>query len=410
MVQVKHRHGGSILTRNHPLAGEPQGSLWHIIHHFSGGSVPLQHLPSVTDQAAITSIDVDASKRLLEMWHLIKEHEDQEIPAVARPNDGIWEMLKHEFHGPLYRCLADGDSDQLAAQLRWACQTELTYGLGVSRSGYDALAGGGEGAQMYLFVIWDRLLRLAEALGVVPVENPEQGRYGENLALPLDEVVRGIEAQLACRISRPRVMGLFGISWGNELIDARVPDDVYTAHRVQLMAKGRRIKTVAEIGGGLGGLALQGIRLGVEQWRVFDLPIVSVLQGYFLIRTLGPDQVRLFGEPFTGQRVEVLPYWEFHRQTPVELVVNRDSFPEIQRDQAISYLTTMQNWCVGTNFYSINQEGMALAGRADLRQLLTSQLTNEHTEAFRATRSPYWIRKGYVEEVFEFPKSSLVRG
>ncbi len=52
-------------------------------------------------------------------------------------------------------------------------------------------------------------------------------------------------------------------------------------------------------------------------------------------------------------------------------------------------------------FLSINQEGGAFAGRPELRQIIVPQLAAAVGGFKRQARYPYWIRKGYVEEVYE---------
>jgi hypothetical protein len=46
-----------------------------------------------------------------------------------------------------------------------------------------------------------------------------------------------------------------------------------------------------EIGGGFGGMALFGLRAGATRWPIVDLPIMNVVQGYFLIKCLGGNKI-----------------------------------------------------------------------------------------------------------------------
>jgi hypothetical protein len=46
---------------------------------------------------------------------------------------------------------------------------------------------------IYAAHLKDRLLALAEALGCIPMESPEQGRWGQKFTLDPDEVVSRIE-------------------------------------------------------------------------------------------------------------------------------------------------------------------------------------------------------------------------
>ena len=49
----------------------------------------------------------------------------------------------------------------------------------------------------------DRLAAVAEAIGAVPYENPESGRYGQNIHLAITELTDAIERGLGFPINRP---------------------------------------------------------------------------------------------------------------------------------------------------------------------------------------------------------------
>ena len=198
-------------------------------------------------------------------------------------------------------------------------------------------------------------------------------------------------------------MGNYGIGLGSGVIDFRVPDDAYCAHRIKSIGDDISGTPFIEIGGGFGGMALFALRAGATRWQIVDLPIINVVQGYFLIKCLGGNRVRLFGEDNPGAAVETLPYWEFFdRSRNYTVVFNRDSLPEVQRDRVDEYLTEIETR--GATLLSINQEAGAPGGEGGLPQLNLHQIIAERGKLECRSRHPYWVRKGYVEELFALPR------
>ena len=140
-------------------------------------------------------------------------------------------------------------------------------------------------------------------------------------------------------------------------------------------------------------MALFMLRAGATHWPIVDLPIINVVQGFFLIKCLGENAVNLFGEDNPSAVVEALPYWEFFdRARDYSIVFNRASLPEIPRDRVDEYLTEIETR--GAHLLSINYEAGA-PSTLNLHQIIA-----ERGELDCRSRHPYWIRKGYVEEFF----------
>ena len=140
-------------------------------------------------------------------------------------------------------------------------------------------------------------------------------------------------------------------------------------------------------------MALFALRAGAARWPIVDLPIINVVQGYFLIKCLGGNAVRLFGEENRAAAAEVLPYWEFfERNRDYSFVFNRSSLPEIQRDRVDEYLAEIE--MRGAKLLSINHEDNA-PNHLNLHQIIA-----ERGKLECHFRHPYWIRKGFVEELF----------
>ena len=385
----------------HPLSAFPRGTVWHLLQHFvSDPDKVAQAVAVYVEPSPPQADDLPIAERLIEVFHAMIDHEASAVPLERRPNEGIWEMVRHEFHGPIYQILLDKNVEGLAEYLRNGLRESVCYGLGPGPQHFAALREIGEPRAANVLIILDRLAALAEAVGALPYENPEQGRYGINTGLGVTELIAAIERTIGTEIHRPPVMGICGLRDGaDRIIDCRVPDDVYGVHRMRTIKEMFGLRSVCEIGGGFGGAAFQAIRNGFHTYTIFDLPVICIVQGFFLMKIFGSDQVRMFGKDVPDKRVNILPYWSFFdRSRSFDLVFNRDSLPEMPRGRAIEYLTEIAER--RAVLLSINQEAEAGAGQPGLHQLRVSDLCEQTPGMQRVARHPYWMRKGYVEEVY----------
>lgn len=380
----------------HPLAAFQRATLWHLLQNYAEAVVPKETTVFVENDAV--AADTQIAERLMNVFHNMLAYEETYVSPEKRPNAGVWEMVKHEFHGELYRITASRNVPVLAEYLRNFLRSGAAYGLGAGDQVFDAMRGGGDGLVANLAIITDRLASLAVAIGALPQENPEQGRYGVSLNLTVARLTTLIEGTLKTHIYRPPVAGLFGVEVASgQIIDTRVPDDAYSAFRLKTLMDIFGLRRVCEIGAGFGGTAFQAARHGMTPYTIIDLPSVNVLQGYFLMRIFGADAVKMFGEDVPDRRFNILPYWMFFdRKVSFDLVFNRDSMPEMPEERAREYLEEMQQRRCA--FLSINQEAEALGGEAT--QLVVHQLAKSYPGLRSAGRHPAWTRKGYVEEFF----------
>jgi putative sugar O-methyltransferase len=144
---------------------------------------------------------------------------------------------------------------------------------------------------------------------------------------------------------------------------------------------------VLEIGAGLGRTAYFAQQFGLRDYTIIDLPMTNVAQGYFLGRTLGQETVSLYLEDRPG--VRILPPSAFLEATDrYDLVVNVDSLTEMAPDTARAYCRAIKARA-GT-FLSINHEH---------NRFTVGDLCAE-LGMVADSRTPYWLRRGYVDEVF----------
>ncbi len=201
----------------------------------------------------------------------------------------------------------------------------------------------------------------------------------ENLLLSLDDA-------LSFKVRFPNPFpGEIGLATTRGTISYRAVQALYQAWRISKLSTGKR---VVEIGGGLGRTALYTWHSGLRDYTLIDLPLTGVAQAYFLGRTLGPDVICLFGEERPG--IRVLPPSAFlEAGDRYELVVNVDFLTEMARGTALAYVRAIRQRAVA--FLSINHEANEFA---------TREICAEVGEMPAFSRTPYWLRRGYVEELF----------
>ena len=367
----------------------------HLLRHAPdpGRSVELPiELPPET---AASGEDVALAERLIRAWNLAVSAER----SAQRATGDVWEMVQHEFHGEFVAALKAGDAPALAGILVRFFRHNISYGMGGGQSLYTALLDPDGNRKNGLLTI-DRLASVAEALAVLPYENPEQGRWGETLYLDPTEIAARIERKLGIPICPPQVGGYFGLRVGEGLIFATTCNQLYAACRMAQLAADSPQHVLCEIGGGYGGCAYYAYLLGFHDYRLFDLPTVNVLQGYFLLKASPNANIVLYGEPEIDAAIRVYPYWLLRKQPDRSFAValNQDSLPEIAADIARQYLRDIAR--TSELFLSINQESQGPSGPPGVYQNSVPEMADASGVLRRVSRHPFWLRAGYVEEVY----------
>jgi hypothetical protein len=134
------------------------------------------------------------------------------------------------------------------------------------------------------------------------------------------------------------------------------------------------------------GRALYAHQWGLGQYTIVDLPMSNVAQAAFLGAALGEDAVCLTGESRPGIRI-LTPKWLFATDDRFDVVLNTDSLTEMPPETAIRYAQIAM--VRAGKLLSINHEAYDVLVH-DLAPLVGRSLC----------RAPYWLRHGYVEELF----------
>ena len=93
----------------------------------------------------------------------------------------------------------------------------------------------------------------------------------------------------------------------------------------------------------------------------------------------------------------MLPWWEIERDERYDLVINQDSLPEMPPETAAMYISRIRT--IAPLFYSINQEAAA-PNTDEFRQVIVPELVGRDGGYQRLSRNLFWLRDGYVEEVY----------
>lgn len=245
------------------------------------------------------------------------------------------------------------------------------------------------------FNLWnqDKLITLADAIGARKLNNLESPR--KHLPQNADEILDRIEAALGQEILFPNpYAGEFGLKTLRGTASFRAIQSLYQAWRIAQIATNKSTFKVLEIGAGLGRTAFFANMLGLQDYTLIDVPLTGAAQGYFLGRTLGEEKVNLYGENTSGT-VNIVPASSLGDLGPdFDLVVNVDSLTEMAEESMISYWDFILK--ATPQFLSINHDENERSV-SDLYQGIADLSVQRH---------PYWMRRGYVEELVTIPQTT----
>ncbi|MFO0871097.1 MAG: putative sugar O-methyltransferase [Pirellulales bacterium] len=362
--------------------------------------VPLEIVPDI----APTPTDVAHAERLLAAFSRCR------ASGATERREGqsdLWTEIRQR-QATFFGVLDAGDPAALAAYLCNMNRHDATTGTVQGDGEYRRLRRSPRYRRFLAHMAKDKLVSLAEAVGAIPCENPEQGTWGQNIHRDHDQLVGAIEATLGLEITPPPIDGgLLKMRTSRGLFNERDLNALYTAWSVRQLFPDE-LPAVAEIGGGAGRVAYWSCRLGIREYTIVDLPHINVIQGFYLLKALPEAQVVLYGEPrgtTTGPRIVILPAHarEEVADQSVDVVLNQDSFPEIHRQIVLDYLAWIQR-VSRRYFYSINHESRP-PSTVGGTQLNVPELIGTVTGYRRLSRTPYWLRRGYVAELYRLQRS-----
>jgi hypothetical protein len=344
----------------------------------------------------VSAADVGLCERLIAAYLAARQLSTEET-------GGMWSTIFTSHQRRLWEALERGDPAVLATLLSSMFRADFMFGI--APGSLVAESESRIGARIWWLKGLDGLFSLAEALGVSGVENPEQGIPGRALAeVGVDGVVAKIETNLGFSVDFPDVGAPYGILAGGQLLTLESPEQIYAAERLKraiglhLSQESVARSRIVEIGAGYGGMAYWFLCMQktVERYTIVDLPIMNVVQGYFLSQALGPDAVSFFGE--SPAQVTIVPNSALASvAAPYDVLVNKDSMPEMPERAMLDYLVWARSSCDGI-FFSYNQEAAALFD--GVTQSLVPEAVERVGGFTRIRRDASWLRRGYVEEIY----------
>jgi hypothetical protein len=244
------------------------------------------------------------------------------------------------------------------------------------------------------FLVIDKILSFAEFLNIKKIENPERYRIVNqktNLSDLIDKIEQKIKISLDFKNPFPGEQGIE--IKGGGIISNREIQAIYQAYKIKEISKLFNKPSVVEIGGGLGRTAYYCSKFNIKNYTIVDIPISSLCQANYLARMIGEENILLDSE-FKIYNNEnkckiISPKTYFSSNMNYDLSFNADSLTEIDIDTQKKYINSFLSKT--KLFYSINHEDNLLT--------VNSHFNNNYKSY---TRNLYWLRRGYVEEVFSF--------
>lgn len=338
------------------------------------------------------TLDDSAIQRLLTSY---KKYQEEDYYG----NSSMWHAFFETRHRQLHEIFMNGTISEARKMLSNPSENDLFYGFDeLFRDEVTRLRTQDHKIETDGKVCLDRLITLAESFGVLNCDNPEYG-IGRNSNLSADDIVTKIEKYLGIKIDFPNLYPYeFGLNTNRGIASFHSIHSIYLALRAKQILKAIESPRVLEIGAGLGRSAYYALKFGLPQYAIMDLPFTSISQGYYLLSTLGTNKVILASETDSGQRgcVRLMCPSDFLKsETRYDLVINMDSFTEIDPQIAQLYFERIEK--SASSFLSINHEVNAFT---------TKQYYDKSQYVKRVYRYPYWLRRGYVEELIEFSSFS----
>lgn len=338
--------------------------------------------------------DVDLARRLTQAFH-------RAVDAGASVGDGLWEEMRAAFHTGFLEALYDHDYERLAVELANMFSAPISSGLAHCPEGKDAVRRD----PMLRILTTDAIAALGMSLGIEPTPNPFLLEPSSTLNFNHIGILEQAAEMLGHDLAPPQVGGIFGVEFRGKLVPLKYLYQIYMAKQVVSIHQ-RPVTSILEIGGGVGFLAYACLKMGVtHDYCVIDLPQVNVLQGYLLLKSEFARHVQLFGEDSglynNDIRIRLLPDVAIHTlpDKSFEVAVNQDSFPEMASDTMAHYLAQIVRLTQG-HFLSINQESMQQTSPNFVHGWLHAAV-KAFPELNQRYRMRYWMRPGYVEELFE---------
>ena len=267
----------------------------------------------------------------------IRAAKGESSASVTYQATGWWEQQRHGSLGAVTRALMTRDIDSLRAMYRSFYRDPCSAGLILLQRAAKEYFGDTIKNLHLRYCLADALFRL----------NYWKGMTGGRFA--------------ARDLSGPDVGNPFGVMVDGTLIRTGSEYQHYCAFRVgQLLSSGA--STVAEIGGGFGGMAYYLLRDRAETTYInFDVPESVALMSYYLLKTFPSLKFLLYGEEELTENaiaradVVLMPLFEMNKLTEksVDVTFSSHAMSDLSHEAMAVYLNNIARmtrssfFCIG---------------------------------------------------------------
>lgn len=319
-------------------------------------------------------------------------HAHENAPQEA---SGVWKIIdSHKL--PVHDLIMDGDVNALGYLLREPARTMLFHGFDQPTSkSINNMANRGWLLNYRSFCLGS-LRRFAEAIGAITMAYPEgygvQGDVESNNPMHVDELIEAIEDKLGFQITFPNIfLEETGLDTACGVASYRAIQSLYQGWRIaeiasEVIEPQDKLSSAIEIGGGAGRTAYFAYQMGVCDYSIVDLPLTGVVQAYFLGKTLGAENICLEGELSKNKAIKIF--------TPPALVKDRHFHVATSFDAIVEFSEEISNSYID---FILSHAKAFLSGNRESKSFTVRKMLEARN--ISSTRTPYWLRQGYVEEV-----------
>ena len=300
--------------------------------------------------------------------------------------DGVWDKIYNNYHKNIIELIRKDNS-----LIKVITDDPSTYNLFY---GFDGNCKTIKDNQRftdkfeYTTLLADKILSFAEYLGILRYNNSEKFRV-DLIKIKVDSLIDKIEEKIEIKLKFENPFpGETGILTKKGILTSRELQAIYQAYKLKVFFKKKKNIKILEIGGGLGRTAFYSYKFGLRDFTLVDLRIPLLCQFNYLSRALSEKSLN-FNKNNKNKINLVSPDILFKQNKKFDLVFNSDSFTEIDslnQKKYVEYIKKNSKY-----FYSINHE----SNKNTVRDLLSFKNVKN------LSRNPYWLRKGYLEEVFK---------
>lgn len=322
---------------------------------------------------------------------------------------GCWS--DHGWDGnlrPLVSALEQGNLAAVRTMFQSLFQTSLSYGIAMGAQELAAVQSTPRHTETYEHQWRQTLISVAEAVGAIPVHNPELGP--DHRQLPVGTVFSALSSKMGVSVDFPQGFGVFGCRPADCIMPTIALQHLHAAWYCAQWLQ-RDGKRVVEIGGGFGGLFYYLSKLRRVDYCSYDVPAAIAIQTVFIGASCPAIQLQLYGEakPSEGGAVaRLLPSWVLGQsearvaQEPVDLIINQDTIADLAqetREQILTYMGTVLQGAL----ISIAPDSSAVSDCL----LFPAALAEAGFHLF--DRVPFHSRNGYMREIYHPPRHDGTR-